>query len=203
MKPLFALCAALLPALASASPVHVSLRASAVVEPNAADFVTLGSVADLSGGTPAERAKLAAILIGRAPMPDETREITRGDLSLKMRQAGLDPIHDAVLGGAEESELTLSAAPVAPGSPAGPANPAAPAGNAKPIVPAAPPPIVIHAGASVTIRVDDGDLSISTVGTAETSGAAGDTIRVHRTGTDAEILATIVDSQTVELESAS
>ena len=127
----------LLLASLSTAPVHVALRPAAAVTANADGFVTLGSVADLTGGEAAARARLSAVVVARAPLPGDVRQLTRGDLSLKLRQAGYDPNRVAVLEGAPTSAVTVgNATPVDTAMPASPVPSPAPASSPAP--PAAP-----------------------------------------------------------------
>ncbi|MBV9850807.1 MAG: flagella basal body P-ring formation protein FlgA [Armatimonadetes bacterium] len=195
MKPLLALTLAVLapPALGAggaAAPVHVALKPAASVSPDAGDFFSLGSVADLTGGDPALRARLAKVTVGRAPLPGDVRHLTRGDLALKLRQAGFHPGKDAVVEGADHADLTASS----------PAPPESGAGGASPSVSAKTNPLLVHRGDPVTIRIDDGDLAITAKGTARDNGAAGDAIRVHRENCVTDLTVTVLDAQTVQLE---
>jgi len=95
------------PAFCGPAPVRVSLRAAPAASPDADGFITLGTVADLSGGDKAARTRLAGIPVCRAPLSGETRRLTRGDLALKLRQAGCDPDKSATLAGAEEAQVTV------------------------------------------------------------------------------------------------
>ena len=204
MKPALALALALLPVIASAAPVQITLKSSAAVQPDAADFFTLGSVAGLSGGSAALRARLAAIPVGRAPLPGDVRHLTPGDLALKLRQAGFQPGRDAVIGeGVAQADVTVADAPPPPAADNGGARAASAS-----FLPAAPESgaaggtggVLIHTGDPITIRIDDGPISVTADGVAESGGAAGDTVRVRRTGVASLLDATVVDAQTVELE---
>lgn len=194
MKPLLAIALALLPIAVSAAPVHVSLKSSAAVQPDADNYFSLGSVADLTGGDAKLRAKLALVCVGRAPLPGDVREITRGDLVLKLRQAGFPPGADAVLEGATQADVTVTAS----ASAGVPANSAGTKGVSQ-AAPAAPV-ILVRRGDSVTIRIDDDDMSITARGVARDNGAAGDTIHIHRDGCNSDLVATVLDAQTVSLE---
>ena len=198
-----------LAALSSSSPVHVALRPAATVTATADGFVTLGSVADLTGGGASARARLSAVVVARAPLPGAMRRLTRGDLCLKLRQAGCDPDHAAVLEGAAASDLTT--APPAPNS--GEARSeertvgallAAPSSLAPALTPASPElgagGAVIHRGDAVTIQIIDGALAITASGTARENGGTGDTIRVHRDGVMTDLTVRVVDAQTVQME---
>ena len=156
---------------AAAGPVHVALKSIASVPSNSDGFFTLGSVADVSGGRPAQRTRLAAIVIGRAPLSGEHRRVTRGDLALKLRQAGCDPDKAAVLEGADVAEVTVEA-----------------------------PPLLIHRGDAVTILIQTGSLTITAPGLAREGGGVGQTIRVHRAGVMTDLSVQVLNSQTVSLE---
>ncbi len=206
---------------ASAAPVHIALRASAAAPPNADGFITLGSVASLSGGDKAARTRFAAVLVARAPLPGETRQLTRGDLALKLRQAGINPDMQAVLEGADHADVTTEGSPPAPttvqtgrgarlgaegaGMKEGAAS-SAPTGSfpaPRPIqtVAGGPPSgPIIHSGDSVTIYIQSGPMTITAPATARESGKAGDTIRVHRDGVMTDLMVQVLDAQTVQME---
>ncbi len=187
------------------APVHVSLKATASIGTAAGGFLTLSQVAALTGGTKTERVRMASVPVGRIPLSGDTRLLTLGDISLKLRQAGFHPERDAVLEGAKQvSVVGADAETTAP--PAGPASfpvptPAQPASaadrkNAASSVPA----IVIHRSDSVNVVVQQGNMTITAKGTAREAGAVGQAIRVHRDGAPSDFVATIVDAQTVQLE---
>ena len=165
----------------AASPVHVALKPAAAVSANADGFFTLGAVADVSGGEAAQRTRLSSIVVGRAPLSGESRRVTRGDLALKLRQAGCDPDKAAVLEGADAAEVTTADAPPAPNS-----------GGAS--------SSLIHRGDPVTIVIRTGPLTITAPGVAREGGGAGQTIRVHREGVMADLSVRVMDAQTVHLE---
>ena len=195
MKPLLALALALLPAAAAVgSPVHVALKPQAVVTADAGDFFSLAAIAALTGGDPALRARLAKVSVGRVPLAGDVRHLTRGDLALKLRQAGFQPGQDAVLEGPTEADVTAGAAPTSGG-----------AGRVGPVSPLAPPElgaggVILHRGDPVTIRIDDAGLSITARGIARDNGAAGDLVHVHRDGDLTDLTVTVLDAQTVQLE---
>jgi hypothetical protein len=188
---------------AAAKPVHVVLKPAVTVRPTADGFFTLGAVADITGGETAQRTRLAGILIGRAPLSGETRRLTRGDLALKLRQAGCNPEKAAVLEGADAAEVTATdAGPVgarfiassAPVAQEGAMNRAPTPSSLKTQEP------LIHRGAAVTIFIQTGPLTITAPGVARESGGAGQTIRVHREGVMTDLSVQVLDSQTVQLE---
>ena len=197
----------------AASPVHVALKPAAAVSANADGFFTLGAVADVSGGVTAQRTRLSSIIIGRAPLSGESRRVTRGDLALKLRQAGCDPDKAAVLEGADAAEVTtadLVGAPLAaPSSSAAPSTPTVPEGAKKTEGAASSAPTqtplqnqapLIHRGDAVRIVIQSGPLTITAAGIARESGGAGQTIRVHREGVMTDLAVQILDAQTVHLE---
>ena len=196
-------CLALLTVPAGAAPVHIALKSAAAAPPNADGFITLGSVAVLSGGDNAARARFAAVQIARAPLPGETRQLTRGDLALKLRQAGINPDTQAVLEGADRADVTADSppAPNSGGAGKGPAVAllAAPSTLAPPEL-GAGGPLVIHNGDAVTIYIQSGPLTITAPATARESGKAGDMIRVHRDGVMTELSVQVLDAHTVQME---
>ena len=201
------LCLLVLAAVpAAAAPVHVSLKADTAAVPNADGFITLGTVAALSGGDQAARSRFAAVLVARAPLAGETRLLTRGDLALKLRQAGINPDTQAVLEGANQASVTADSPPALNGAglPPAPNN----GGARESVVPNLTPPLLgaggslplIHPGDAVTIYIQSGPMTITAPATARESGKAGDMIRVHRDGVMTDLSVQVIDSQTVQLE---
>ena len=201
---------ALLAVPAAALPVHVALKSTASAAPNADGFLTLGTVADITGGDKAARARFAAVLVARAPLSGETRKLTRGDLALKLRQAGINPDTQAVLEGADSADVIVDSPP-APNNGEVRTEPVG-ALLAAPSVPSsapAPPLLgaggtssspVIHNGDAVTILIQSGAMTITAPATARDNGRVGDTIRVHRAGVMADLTVQVVDAQTVHME---
>jgi len=190
---------------AQCAPVHVALKANADVGTSNNGFVTLAQVADLSGGPKGERARMASVLVGRIPLPGDTRVLTPGDIALKLRQAGFHPERDAVLEGAKQvsvvsadPEAASLPAPSAPPSAAAPTRPSRAASDKMGGPPL--PAIVVHRNDSVTVVVQQGDMTITAKGTAREAGGVGQTIRVHRDGAPSDLAATVLDAQTVQLE---
>ncbi len=177
---------------ACAAPVHVMLKATAAVAPDAAGFFPLGSVANLSGGDNGARARMASVPVGRVPVLGATRLLTGGDVCLKLRQAGFHPDTDALVGGAAQAAVT-----------AAPSSRPETARDLNPLLPS-PLPLVggplIHPGDAVTILVQSGPLTVTARGVAREIGRAGDPIRVHREGVMTDLTVTVVDAQTVQLE---
>ena len=201
---LYAFC--LLAAAADAAPVHVALKSTANALPNADGFLTLGSVAGLSGGDKAARLRVAAVLVARAPLSGETRSLTRGDLALKLRQAGINPDTQVVLEGADQADVTADADPPAPttvqtgrGVRGDNVPSAALFPNPTPPLLGAGGPLV-HPGDAVTILIQSGPLTITASGIARDKGGAGDMIRVHRDGVMTDLTVQVLDSQDVRLE---
>jgi hypothetical protein len=194
MRLVFLVCFFLLPAAALALPVKIVLQANSCVQADSSGFFSMGSVATLTGGSPGLRADLAAIPVGRAPLPGDVRELTPGDLILKLRQAGYEPGTDADVSGVAQASVTLAAAAGAPAATIGT--------NGTPSSSAAPPasPIVVHPGDPVTIRVEEDGIKITASGTAQSAGAVGDTVRVYRPGCPTALVATVLDAQDVLME---
>lgn len=186
---------------AHCAPVHVALKATAGVGTSVSGFLTLAQVADLTGGTKTQRVHMASVPVGRIPLPGDTRVLTLGDVSLKLRQAGFHPERDAILEGAKQVSVvgTEAAAAVLPvqSAPVPVSSPAPPnlGAGANPV-----PAIVIHRSDSVTVVVQQGDMTITAKGTAREAGTVGQTIRVHRDGAPSDFSAVVVDAQTVQLE---
>ena len=202
LLPLFALPAA--PSVAA--PVHVTLKSTASAAPNADGFLTLGTVAGITGGDKAARARFAAVLVARAPLSGETRKLTRGDLALKLRQAGINPDTQAVLEGADCAAVT-AAPPPAPNTASAGVSQTVGAPLAAPSVPNSVllPRIgaeglpIIHNGDAVTITIQSGAMTITAPATARENGKVGDTIRVHRAGVMTDLPVQVVDAQTVQM----
>ena len=190
-------CGAALSAHATA-PVHVTLKDSATVTADADGYFTLGSISDMSGGDPTERARLRGVPVGRAPLPDQIRHLGPGDVILKLRQAGLHPETEVVLEGAKQISVTLVSS-VAPGPSASgvPVPSASSAAGAPPSPPTVP---VIHRGDVITILIQDAGLTISAKGTSRDIGRIGDVIHIHRDGVMSDLAAIVIDAQTVQLE---
>ena len=203
---LSALCfLALLPVSAAAAPVHIALKPAASAAPNADGFLTLGTVAGITGGDKAARARFAAVPVARAPLSGETRRLTRDDLALKLRQAGINPDTQAVLEGADAADVTADGPP-APILGSHTEEPRSPLPNASAPIPAPQNwggggllPL-IHSGDAVTITIQSGAMTITAPATARENGRAGDTIRVQRPGIAADLSVQVVDAQTVHLE---
>ena len=155
--------------------------------------------------------RLASVAVGRVPLPGETRTVTRGDVLLKLRQAGLCPGTDAVVDGAGQFVLSaIQTPPPAPAARSASPNARANNGGVRPIL--APPLLgvgwpflvaegpLIHPGDPVAIVVQDGAISITARGEAREAGVKGQSIRVHREGVMTDLRATVIDPQTVQLE---
>ncbi len=198
---------ALLPVTAAAAaPVHVALKPTASAAPNADGFLTLGTVASLTGGDKAARARFAAVLVARAPLSGETRKLTRGDLALKLRQAGINPNTQAVLEGADQAVVTTDGLPAPTGGgdltptlsltrrgSRGAAGEVSSQGGSE-------AQAIIHSGDAVTILIQSGAMTITAPATARENGRVGDTIRVQRAGIMADLSVQVLDAQTVHME---
>ena len=144
-------------------------------------------------------------LVARAPLPGETRQLTRGDLALKLRQAGINPDTQAVLEGADRADVTIEGVPPAPNN-GGAGTGEKDATSSAPTGSFSTPPLLgaggtlIHAGDAVTITIQSGAMTITAPATARESGKAGDTIRVHRDGVMTDLSVQVIDAQTVQME---
>lgn len=182
-----------------AGRLSVSLHSSAIVTPDGNGFITLGSIADITGGTQAQRDRLNIVEVGRPQIDGFTRQLNQGDVSLHIREAGMDPDHDMSLIGA------TTVAVVASGE-AGQTPVASIASIASGPTPASVGPtsaarqITVHKNSPVTIQIDNDMMTITAVGVALDDGAVGDTIRAHRNGMTNDVNVRVVDSRTVELE---
>jgi hypothetical protein len=155
------------------------------------DNISLGDIADISPSpqTCKASARIAATIVGRAPLPGQTRQLTRGDICLKLRQAGIDPATVDLEGAtnlvisqtATESDQDGSAS----GDPGAPAKPAGP---------------VVKPGDELDIVLVDGPVIARTKAFAITGGYVGDTISVRRDGSERPLTATIIDAGQAELE---
>ena len=175
-------------ALGSSAPT-VKIRATAAVS---ADTITLGDIAEITPSPAVSKAsaRLASTSIGRAPLSGASRSLTRGDVVLKLRQAGIDPL-SVDLEGASDLTVTSTegAGTQSPihGSTAGTAS----AAQDRP---------AIRPGDPVDIVLDDGPVIVHSKGYAVTGGFVGDKIAVRRDGADHSLAATIIDAQHVALE---
>ncbi len=196
--PVLCLLALSAPIMVHAAPVHITLKAAAAAAPNADGFLTLGSVAGLSGGDKAARTRFAAVLVARAPLPGETRRLTQGDLALKLRQAGVNPDTQVILEGAGAADVTVGTDPV--GAPLAAPFASAPAAPGLPAPALLASPFCLHNGDAVTIYIQSGAMTITAPATARENGRVGDTVRVHRPGVMADLSVQVVDAQTVQME---
>ncbi len=148
------------------------------------NFITLGDIADISPSPRASKAsaRLAAAVIGRAPMDGATRSFNRGDISLKLRQCGIDPETINFQGAS-----TTVVASTNDGSPnPTPATPSQAQTTSVVPEPSSASQIVVHAGDPVDVLVADGPVTVHASAVALGSGAAGQSIRVRREGSSAE-----------------
>ena len=196
---------------AAAAPVHVSLNAASAATPNPDGFLTLGSVAGLSGGDKASRMRFASVLVARAPLPGETRQLTRGDLTLKLRQAGINPDTQVILEGVDQASVTTECPGVPPAPNDGATAPDGGAGmdrnnrsssSPTPLLSGAggtPSGPIIHNGDPVTIIIQSGPMTVTAPATARENGRIGETIRVHRDGVMTDLPVKVMDAQTVQM----
>ena len=185
MKPYVPIFVPLLLVALSASLFAASLapRPKVVVHDSGlthSSFITLGDIADISPSPRASKAsaRLAAAVIGSAPMEGATRSFNRGDISLKLRQCGIDP-ETINFQGASSTVVASSnddkSAPVT-----------VLAAQTQPSILASTQPsasqVVVHTGDPVDVMVSDGPVTVHASAVALSSGTAGQTIRVRREG---------------------
>jgi len=184
-KPLPALTAASAPARPA-----ITVRATANVSDT---YFTLGEIADIKCADKDLAARLAAAPMGRAPLPGMPRPLTTGDISLKLRQAGIDPA-TVTLSGAT-TVLVTSAGDG--GSLSTTTNATSPSDSAQP---AQDNTVLVHAGDAVNLIYSDGTITITARAVAIQNGAQGQTIMLRRDGVAHTLQGTVLDSQTVQLE---
>jgi len=192
------LCALLLfSGFASASPT-----ATIVVHPNATvsgDSFVLSDIATVTSADTAFRIALMSTPMGRCPLAGLTRPFNEGNITLKLRQAGIDPSTLSISGatsllitggggaGTSGGLTTASALPLASQSV-----------TSKPGV-ASPTAIVVHPGDRLTLVYDDDGMTISADVTAESAGAVGDTINLRRDGAIHPLQGIVQDAETVKM----
>ncbi|HEY3329106.1 MAG TPA: flagella basal body P-ring formation protein FlgA [Capsulimonadaceae bacterium] len=212
MKHAFSTIFLTVPAIAMAAPapapIVVTLKPSASV--NAESF-TLADIAEIKAPATAVAA-LGAATIGRTPLEGASRTITKGDVCLKLRQAGFDPSTIRFVG---TETLTITKAPVEAVQTAPSGNQVATttagtvlktsatgtistsaASNAA-IVPVKP--LVTKAGDPVCVQYVDGPVFLTVQGVLVTSAGVGDTVTVRTNFSQRMLRGTLVDSQTVRL----
>lgn len=184
----------------------VVLHDTAIVSPDGNGFFTLGEIADITGGTPRMRGRLSVVEVGRPPLDGYQRNLNLGDVALKLRQAGIDPVGDLMLTGAQNMVVTtggssaVSAAsmPVVASAPGIPIS--SPTVQTAALVEAPKPQIVIKPGEPVTIILQDGAMTITALGLSMDAGGVGDFVRVHRDGMPTDIRGEVLDDHTVQME---
>src|SRR5665213_3551599 len=87
----------LTPSLAKADQPVVTVNATATVS---SDTIMLGDIATITPSpmTSPACAKIAATIVGRAPLPGLSRPLNRGDICLKLRANGIDPATVTITG---------------------------------------------------------------------------------------------------------
>lgn len=156
----------------------------------AGQAVTLGDVAALKGPKDLV-ARAAAIDLGRAPLPGNSRTISRGYLKIRLRAVGVED-SDFSFDGADRVELFAPAT-----DPAARATPkAADASGAAPS-PAAPP--IIHRGDTILLRVCFGLVEVRTEAIAMEDGRLGDMIRVQVASGWQRVIARVTGPRTAEV----
>jgi hypothetical protein len=175
-----------LPAPSASDKPVVSVNPTASVSDT---YFTLGEIADIKCADKDLAARLAAAPMGHAPLPGVPRPLTAGDISLKLRQSGIDP-STLTLTGATTLLITSSGdgSGSSPATPSG--TPATPQENT----------ILVHVGDPVNLVYVDGTITITARAYALQNGAQGQTITLRRDGVTRTLQGTVLDSQTVQLE---
>jgi len=84
--PVLAACLAL--ALSAGAEVAVELRRAAVLDPGR---IRLGQIAEIAADEPGLAERLATVVLGATPWPGNARVLTRDNVSMYLRRAGVDP----------------------------------------------------------------------------------------------------------------
>jgi flagella basal body P-ring formation protein FlgA len=78
------------PLAAIAAPVSVAVVVRATPQVSGGTF-RLGEIADIAGGDPALGRQLADVEVGTSPLPGLTRPLFPSDITVRLRQRGIDP----------------------------------------------------------------------------------------------------------------
>jgi len=149
----------------AAEPVAVTLHDSAQV---AGERLELGEIAALAG--PAEQAEqLAALDLGPAPLPGQSRTLSLGYVKMRLRRWGLGE-DDLAFSGATEVEV--STAPVAV---AAPATPTMQEASTEPL----PAPVVVKRGSAVRLLVTCGAVTVVAGATTLEDAAVGAIVKLR------------------------
>ena len=81
------------------SPVKVDVRPKSSVD---RDVILLGDIADIAGDHPQLVGRLKSVIVGRSPLPGSSRNLSAGEVMVRLKQSGID-----------ESRIHLNAPPVA------------------------------------------------------------------------------------------
>jgi hypothetical protein len=191
------------------APVHadtvapkpeIALKSSATVS---GDMFVLSEIATIKA--PADLiAKLSPAVMGRSPLEGATRTIGRGDVILKLRQAGID-VSGLNIDGSDSVTLTLADAPnLAPATTANSMNAqnassvgAAPAASTLAAI-APVKAVALKAGDPVTLLYEDGPVSIGVQAALMDSAHVGDRVTVRTSISTRLISGVLVDAQTVK-----
>ncbi len=176
-------------------------RAAVVIHPSATvsgDYFNLSDIATVTCRDTTFRLQLMNAVMGRCPLAGLTRPFDEGDVTLKLRQAGVDPETVAFSGSTQlmltgvgqslNSSLAPASAPAAPGST-----------STSAITPSASSGPVVHYGDNLTLIYDCDGMTISAGVVALSAGAVGDTINLRRDGAERPLQGIIQDAQTVKL----
>jgi hypothetical protein len=148
-----------------------------------ADRITLGQLAEI---TPAERAdRIGAIEVGPAPLPGDSRRLTRGYLKMRLRRGGVTD-ESVTFTGAETVEVRRELIPVAGGSEGGGGGVSCGAGAS------AQPPATVPRGALIRLTVVCGAVTVGAEATLLEDAAVGGRARMRVEQTRETVVAQIV-----------
>ncbi|MDR3710884.1 MAG: flagella basal body P-ring formation protein FlgA [Capsulimonadaceae bacterium] len=180
----------------------VTLKSSATVSGPA---FTLADIATVQGAAD-ETVRLGTAQMGRSPMCGATRSITRADVGLKLRQAGIDPA-TINFAGSETVLINLQAAPIGQSSATTAKSMVPVSGSSAGEAPAASNfaatapanPVGMKAGDPVTVLYEDGPVRITVTGSLTNSANIGDKVSVSTPISPRLLKGTLVDLGTVRI----
>ncbi len=176
--------------------VKASQRATIVLHAASAvagDQFYLGDIATITSTDTTFRTQLMTTPMGRSPLQGYTRQFNEGDVTLKLRQAGIDPAGVTITG---PTQLVICAA--AGGSSSGAVTSVQPQSTA-PQSTGSSKEVIVHPGDKVTLVYDCDGMLISADVTATTAGGVGDVVTLRRDGAIRPLSGIVQDAQTVKM----
>jgi hypothetical protein len=163
------------------------------------DTFSLGDIATITSTDTSFRARLMSAPMGRAPLAGLSRDFNEGDVSLKLRQAGIDPESLSISGPADILVVGAGCSPSSVVVQPAPMAAATKSVQAVSTPPAVPKGILVHRGDKITLVYESTGLSISADVTATSDGAAGDTVSLQRDGAARPLIGIVVDARTAKM----